>query len=165
MFSTFAFYLNKLVHLNLYKIIRFKDENTFQIAGLTTNQLKIQRDKFQTEALDFFNKYTKHVEIVRQDKFLEKVYFYLPPFCEGLTNDIKQEFNDNAVRISLKSKQNSLVSQSSEIITKMKINYHLQKIFKQTAVLDILMKSIPFQRNLGFFTTILINFLVLTSFD
>ena len=52
---------------------------------------------------------------MREDKELEKVYFYIPPYCHSLKNDkdTRISFNSSVNRISVKSKVTTLAKQSS----------------------------------------------------
>lgn len=36
------------------------------------------------KAMEFFQKNTVHIEVLREDKNIEKAYFYIPPFCHSL---------------------------------------------------------------------------------
>ena len=47
------------------------------------------RTQSETKALEFFQKNTLHIEVLREDKNLEKAYFYIPPFCHALKDVIK----------------------------------------------------------------------------
>ncbi len=45
---------------------------------------------------------------MREDRNLEKTYFYIPPFCLHLDDENKTKFNEHANRASVKSKVTSL---------------------------------------------------------
>ena len=41
---------------------------------------------------------------MRKDNYIEKTYFFIPPFCLCLDEEMQKKFENNAVRISLKGK-------------------------------------------------------------
>ena len=88
-------------------------------------EIKARRLVLLKKAFKFYKDYSCHIEILREDKELEKTFFYLPPFCSSLDKDSKKKFNEEAVRISVKSKQNSLQKDSENLIRKMKLSYQL----------------------------------------
>lgn len=55
-------------------------------------ELEIDNNRIlcETKAMEFFQKNTIHIEVLREDKNIEKAYFYIPPFCHALkdVNDI-----------------------------------------------------------------------------
>lgn len=73
--------------------------------------------------MKFFSTHSVHIEVLREDKMIEKTYFYLPPYCLSLDKETKDKFNQEANRISVKAKVNSLLSESEDLIKKMKLNY------------------------------------------
>jgi len=63
--------------------------------------------------------------VLREDKQLEKAYFYCPPFCRSLDKETKTKFNREANRISVKAKVTSLMQEKDQLIKVMKHNYWL----------------------------------------
>lgn len=59
-------------------------------------------------ARSFFTRHTAHIEVLREDKNIEKTYFYIPPFCLHLDKENKSNFNEEADRASNKAKVTSL---------------------------------------------------------
>ena len=43
--------------------------------------------------MNFFSSKSAHIEVLREDKKIEKTYFYLPPFCLSLDKETKTNFN------------------------------------------------------------------------
>ena len=45
-------------------------------------------DRLREDTLNFFEQFTARIEVVRDDGHLERVYFYIPPFCKALSEVI-----------------------------------------------------------------------------
>lgn len=71
--------------------------------------LKKRRQFLFKKSMDFFKEKSAHIEVLREDKMLEKTYFYMPPFCFSLDKETKIKFNQDANRISVKAKVSSLL--------------------------------------------------------
>ena len=58
----------------------------------------IFKESLDKEALEYYDKYTAHVEIVNSDGDLERVQFRFPTFCKYLSEDSKQKLLWNVDR-------------------------------------------------------------------
>jgi hypothetical protein len=47
------------------------------------------RLKLFKESIKFFSSNSAHIEVLREDKMLEKTYFYLLPYCKSLDKPTK----------------------------------------------------------------------------
>lgn len=103
---------------------------------------------------------------MREDKKLEKAYFYKPPFCRALDKDkdTKTAFNRDAIRISPKAKVTSLMQSSKDLIKIMKHNFSVNSKLEKIPVLMVLADNIALLRDVAFLFAITINIMVLLSF-
>lgn len=116
------------------------------------------------DSMKFFTKNSAHIEVLRDDKMLEKVYFYLLPFCSGLDKGTKTEFNKAAKRISVKAKVTSLLTDSKELIKKMKLNYQINLYLNKIKVLALIVSKINLYRDITFLLALTINVMILFVF-
>ena len=140
-------------------------DNENQDFNRIKEEIRERRMILLKKAFKFYKQNSLHIEIQREDKELEKTYFYLPAFCSSLDKDQKKKFNVEAVRISVKSKQNSLQKESETLIRKMKLSYQLQCYLDQVKVLSVIVQSIPLLQDIAFILAIVINILILIGFD
>ena len=75
---------------------------------LVKDALIERRNRLFRDAKPFFLSHTAHIEVLREDKEIEKTYFSIPPFCLHLDALNKTKFNEEASRASIKSKVTSL---------------------------------------------------------
>ena len=75
---------------------------------LVKKTLLDRRNRLFRDAKLFFLEHTAHIEVLREDKEIEKTYFYIPPFCLHLDALNKTKFNEEANRASIKAKVTSL---------------------------------------------------------
>lgn len=78
------------------------------------------RVKAKTAAFEFMRLKTRTIEVVREDEYLEKVYFLTVPYFEAITKNIKDEFNLNVSRVSCKTKCNDLLEASRALLKKLR---------------------------------------------
>ena len=91
--------------------------------------ISIQRSNGEKAALAFMAKKTRSIEVVRQDELLERVYFLTLPYFEAITDEIKDEFNQEVSRVSCKTKCNDLLEQSKLLLFKLKTERNVLKQF------------------------------------
>lgn len=72
-------------------------------------------------ALSFFGKHTASIEINRNNT-IYKLFFPKLPHCVSITEELKNEFQQNVSRTSLNAKVTSLVNLSDEIIDSLYID-------------------------------------------
>jgi hypothetical protein len=128
---------------------------------LMKEQLKERRAVLFKKAMNFFSEHSVHIEVLREDKMLEKTYFYLPPFCFSLDDESKTNFNEAANRISVKAKVTSLLQESDVLIKKMKLNYQLSLWLNKIKVLAVIVKNVGLLRDIAFLLALVINLMVL----
>lgn len=92
--------------------------------------------------MEFFSSNSAHIEVQREDRMLEKTYFYVLPFCKSLDKPTKTEFNQSAKRISVKAKVTSLQKESGELIKKMKLTYQIKTYLDKIKVLSLIVSKI-----------------------
>ena len=156
--------LGKLYFMVINLLESFKDmalemQKHAQLAllgGLDVNYQKIRDDLMEDRkrtfprAKDFFFKHTAHIEVQREDKMLEKTYFYIPPFCLHLDKENKTNFNEEADRASNKAKVTSLQKSAEDIIRVMKLNFQIQLLLDKFKVLAVIVENIEMLRDIEF---------------
>lgn len=127
-------------------------------------QLNDRRARLFKKSMKFFSTHSVHIEVLREDKMIEKTYFYLPPFCFSLDKEAKTKFNQGASRISVKAKVTSLLLESDDLIKSMKLNYQLNLWLQNFKLLAVLVANIDLLRDIAFLLALAINLMVLLSF-
>jgi hypothetical protein len=82
--------------------------------------LDYHRAKAKVAAFEFMRSKTRTIEVVRQDEYLEKVYFLTVPYFEAITDNIKDQFNLDVSRISCKTKCNDLLEASGKLLAQLR---------------------------------------------
>lgn len=78
--------------LNMKNLINKKNKE--QMIKDMEAEIQANRLSSETKAMEFFQKNTLHIEVLREDKNIEKAYFYIPPFCHSL-KDVDNSLNHN----------------------------------------------------------------------
>jgi len=68
--------------LNMKAFIGKKNKD--QILKDLEAEIENNRINSVNKAMEFFQTNTLHIEVLREDKNIEKAYFYIPPFCHAL---------------------------------------------------------------------------------
>ena len=68
--------------MNMKNLINKKNKE--QMIKDMEAEIQANRLNSETKAMEFFQKNTLHIEVLREDKNIEKAYFYIPPFCHAL---------------------------------------------------------------------------------
>jgi hypothetical protein len=76
--------------------------------------------KNKAPAFTFMKSKTRTIEVVREDEYLEKVYFLTVPYFESITDNIKDDFNLEVSRISCKTKCNDLLEASDRLLAQLR---------------------------------------------
>lgn len=100
-----------------------------------------------------------------RDGKLFNIYFPKLPFCKMLQREYKEEFHENVQRTSTKTKLTYLMKQSPFLITVMKHEERLRLIFKRNLILSILGSHGKLWEQLGFISTLSLNFIILVSYS
>lgn len=116
--------------------------------------------------MDFFERNSAQIEIIR-DKKLEPIFFILLPIIYQLGEPTKIEFNEGVDRSSTKTKINSLHYETKKtFLNSMRHNYRIRgKLGKLVDSQWLYKFSFEiFVRDLSFYTALVINFIILSSF-
>ena len=97
---------------------------------------------FQVSALNFFNKYTGMIEIVR-DQQTEHIFFPIMPYAEALQLEQKNEWLQKLPVGKAREKLDFFMNDSIDFTTQLKNEYLFAKIFRYTPVFGALAKQIP----------------------
>jgi len=68
--------------MNMKNLIGKKGKD--QVLKDLESEIEANRISSSNKAMEFFQKNTLHIEVFREDKNIEKAYFYVPPFCHAL---------------------------------------------------------------------------------
>lgn len=127
----------------------------------TLNELKRYMDQKRMRgkkaAYQFMAQKTRSIEVVRADECLERVYFLTLPYFEAITDNIKDEFNQEVTRVSCKTKCNDLLEKSKELISKVKTERNILK----NRFLRLIQKNYNKIKLSSFFFVIMVNLLSL----
>ena len=105
---------------------------------------------YKQKALNFFNKYTGVIEIVRNDK-VELVYFPLLPYAESFHDEQKKDWLQNMPVGKPRAKLEYIMDNSLDYIQQLKDEYLFAKTFRYYPVLGALAKQIPLWKALAFY--------------
>ncbi len=109
-----------------------------------------RNEGFERAALNFFNKYTGAIEIVRGDK-TEMVYFPMLPYSEALHNEQKNEWLQELPIGKPRAKLDYLMENSLDYLQQLKNEYLFAKIFRYYPVFGAVAKQIPLWKSLAFY--------------
>ena len=112
------------------------------------------------EAMEFFKSKIRSIEVVFKGKIL-KMYFWLPPVCEYLTEEAKKRFHKKADRSSEKSKIEYLVSNFKIFLDDMQHEESLSSLLGYR----IISPKIALFKVILFLLTLYLNFLLLMSYN
>ncbi len=110
------------------------------------------RDKegFKFDALNFFNKYTGSIEIVRNGT-TELVYFPMLPYAEALGDEQKHEWMQSLPVGKPRAKIDSFLEGSLDYIQQLKNEYMFKKTFSFYPVFGAITKQIPLWRSFALY--------------
>ncbi|CAD8149999.1 unnamed protein product [Paramecium octaurelia] len=124
-----------------------------------------QQKKLGYRALRFFATRTGSIEIFLPSKQLKKVMFPLVPHCFSLNNVIKEKFASDIDRSSQQRKVESVLSNSSHIIQKLKTEYKFQALYKRNFIINLLASNQKLWKQIIFLVIVLENLMILFSSD
>ncbi|CAD8080106.1 unnamed protein product [Paramecium sonneborni] len=157
----------------LTKNIRELQEST-QLSDKVFNPYKLkkasgeqeaQQKKLGYRALRFFATRTGSIEILLPSKLLKKIMFPLVPHCFALNNEIKEKFASDIDRLSQQRKVESVLSNSSHIIQKLKTEYKFQTLYKKNFIINLLASNQKLWKQIIFLVIVLENLMILFSSD
>ncbi|CAD8161563.1 unnamed protein product [Paramecium pentaurelia] len=128
-------------------------------------EYEAQQKKLGYRALRFFATRTGSIEILLPSKQLKKVMFPLVPHCFALNNVIKEKFASDIDRLSQQRKVESVLSNSSHIIQKLKTEYKFQALYKRNFIINLLASNQKLWKQIIFLVIVLENLMILFSSD
>lgn len=123
------------------------------------NTLKIQK-----EAYKFFHKHTGNIEVVFAGKIF-RIYFYYPPEYKGLTKSIKEAFHQKAVRESDQTKLKYMLDSATDISSLIENEFYMLNIMKKSKTIELVASNMEVLRKAAFILTLVLNVLILISYD
>lgn len=130
----------------------------------TDEKKEMEMKENAREGMKFFAQHSAHIEVIR-NKNLEKVFFFLPPFCHSLPKEVKVEFNDNVDRVSVQSKITGLFGIADECIEIMKLEERMKIFFGKNRFLALFAQHVELWKDLAFVLTLILNFLIFFSYS
>lgn len=131
---------------------------------LLQNLIKSESQQGDSEilnkAFDFFEKNTGYIEVIFKGT-LCSAYFWLPPVCHHLTIEVIDEFHSKVDRTSDKTKIESLLNYSNEVIEDMKYEEKLSMVYGY----KLMTKWVRRFKILVFVLTILLNLVIILSYS
>ncbi|KAI1296916.1 Inositol 1,4,5-trisphosphate receptor type 1 [Halotydeus destructor] len=122
----------------------------------------IYEDATQTEwtnfdtALEYYRKHTAQIEIVRQDRTMERIVFPVPPICEYLTTESKYKIFTTSERDEQGSKVSDFFAKSEDLYSEMK----WQKKLRGQSLLYYVSSHMSTWASMSFNFAVLINLIV-----
>ncbi|XP_055999570.1 inositol 1,4,5-trisphosphate receptor type 1-like isoform X4 [Ostrea edulis] len=118
--------------------------------------LKPSGDLWGDQALEFYEKHTAQIEIVRQDRSMERIVFPIPEICEYLTEETKTRTYYTAER----DEQGSKVSDFFDKVEDMFAEMRWQKKLRANPYLSWFSSHMSLWSSITFQFAVLLNFLV-----
>ncbi|KAH9503750.1 Inositol 1,4,5-trisphosphate receptor type 1 [Bulinus truncatus] len=113
-------------------------------------------DLFGDQALEYYHKHTAQIEIVRQDRTMERIVFPIPEICEYLTKETKLNVFKRAERDEQGSKVADFFSRHNEMFSEMK----WQKKLRMQPVMFWFSSHMGLWNSISFSCAVIINLLV-----
>ncbi|XP_071815438.1 inositol 1,4,5-trisphosphate receptor-like isoform X4 [Apostichopus japonicus] len=108
------------------------------------------------KALEYYKKHTAQIEIVRQDRTMERIVFPVPHLCEFLTNETKAR----VLQTSEKDDQGSKVTSFFEETDNMFMEMQWQKKLRAKPFLSKASKNMSQWGNICFYLVVIINLML-----
>ncbi|XP_061187355.1 inositol 1,4,5-trisphosphate receptor type 1-like isoform X4 [Saccostrea echinata] len=118
--------------------------------------LKPSGDLWGDQALEFYEKHTAQIEIVRQDRSMERIVFPIPEICEYLTEETKTRIYYTTER----DEQGSKVADFFEKVEDMFAEMRWQKKLRANPYLSWFSSHMSLWSSITFQFAVLLNFLV-----
>ncbi|XP_078339538.1 inositol 1,4,5-trisphosphate-gated calcium channel ITPR1-like isoform X2 [Crassostrea virginica] len=118
--------------------------------------LKSSGDLWGDQALEFYEKHTAQIEIVRQDRTMERIVFPIPDICEYLTEETKTRIYYDTER----DEQGSKVADFFEKVEDMFAEMRWQKKLRANPYLSWFSSHMSLWSSITFQFAVLLNFLV-----
>lgn len=108
------------------------------------------------ESLTYYAKHTAQIEIVRQDRTIERIVFPVPPICEYLTHESKTRIFNTIERDEQGSKVSDFFQSTDELFNEMK----WQKELREQPTLFWISRHMSTWSSISFTLAVLINIIV-----
>ncbi|XP_055338282.1 inositol 1,4,5-trisphosphate receptor type 1-like [Paramacrobiotus metropolitanus] len=118
--------------------------------------IELIQDEDRRAALEYFAHHTASIEIVREDRTMEKIVFEVPVLCEYLTPETKLTVYNNTERDEQGSKTADFVNQFDSLCDEMAWQKHL----RETPILFWISKRMSFWRTIWNDIAWLLNIIV-----
>lgn len=146
-------------------IVRAKEiKETVQQFKFEGKEVEKNSEKIVKAAYEFFESHTGNVEVVFNGDIF-RVYFYYPPEYKGLTKEIKENFHQYAIRDSDQSKLKYLLDRTDVLIKTIAHEFFIKNIMKKSKTIFFIATNVENFRKIAFFLTIILNFIILTSYS
>lgn len=120
------------------------------------NSLKTSGDPWGDQALEFYEKHTAQIEIVRQDRTMERIVFPIPEICEYLTDETKVRVYQTTERDEQGSKVADFFDRHDDMFAEMR----WQKKLRANPYLSWFSSHMSLWSSISFNFAVLINILV-----
>ncbi|KAL4226234.1 Inositol 1 [Mactra antiquata] len=142
----------KAVGHNIFILAKQLSQHNKELANL----LKPCGDLYGDQALEFYAKHTAQIEIVRQDRTMEKIVFPIPEICGFLTDETKHHVFNTAERDEQGSKVSDFFDRAEDMYNEM----IWQRDLRASPYLSWFSSHMSFWGNIAFNFAVLINLLV-----
>ncbi|GAB1604735.1 inositol 1,4,5-trisphosphate receptor type 1-like isoform X6 [Argonauta hians] len=143
----------KAVGHNIFILAHQLSQHNKELASLLKPTGK---DIYGDQALDFYAKHTAQIEIVRNDRTLERIVFPIPEICEYLTDETKNKVYYTAERDDQGSKVADFFERHEDMFAEMK----WQKQLRANSLLFWFSSHMLLWGNISFNLAVLMNLLV-----
>jgi hypothetical protein len=100
-----------------------------------------------------------------RDERLEKIRFILPAYYTNLNDDVKDDFEDEVDRTSVKTKLNMLQTKSKFLIRIAKYDKKLNEFVTRYPLLELVSRHDLLWRDFAFYCTLTMNVTMLLSYN
>ncbi|KAK3103047.1 hypothetical protein FSP39_016030 [Pinctada imbricata] len=118
--------------------------------------LKPSGDLWGDQALEYYEKHTAQIEIVRQDRTMEKIVFPIPEICEYLTEETKTRVYHTTDRDEQGSKVSDFFDKAEDMFAEMR----WQKKLRANSYLSWFSSHMSLWSGIAFNFAVLLNFMV-----
>ncbi|NP_001191618.1 inositol trisphosphate receptor [Aplysia californica] len=143
----------KAVGHNIYILAHQLSQHNKELADLLRPG---GNDLFGDQALEYYHKHTAQIEIVRQDRTMERIVFPIPEICEYLTKETKLNVFKCAERDEQGSKVQDFFSRHNDMFNEMK----WQKKLRMQPMMFWFSSHMGLWNSITFSCAVIINLLV-----
>ncbi|KAJ8046348.1 Inositol 1,4,5-trisphosphate receptor [Holothuria leucospilota] len=137
---------------NIFILAHQLSQHNKQLAML----LNQSENEYSDKALEYYKNHTAQIEIVRQDRTMERIVFPVPQLCEFLTKETKERVHQT----SEKDDQGSKVTAFFEEIENMFMEMQWQKKLRDKPLLSKASNNMSRWGNIAFHLAVLINIML-----